>query len=334
MQKLDKKQIFIGTILGIILSILTFILLTRNIQPLSAQGQQSPQFTVFKTAREGFKFFNINDNRTFVGMQFRDNIPYLATVNATSMLWMAVNTSNPGAGFIVFTNKLNTDQQSWIGFTTSSVDFLMKTPSGINYAPIFAQTPTVNSSPDQVATKFYVDTHPTTLAASIYFVLDAITCYGYPTNPYYYFDTSNPYAYPCKAEVYIYPCSSENQRAFIYIENFSRTEIGTQVSSLRLFWPTSNQYSTSGKVYLLGPISYYPAPKCIDKISSFQISILTNFFETFAILDPQLIMTRNPDTNQISQTIVFTVRWGLGRGSYPSSVKIPVQVSIAGTPLY
>jgi len=60
MQKLDKKQIFIGTILGIILSILTFILLTRNIQPLSAQGQQSPQFTVFKTAREGFKFLKQN----------------------------------------------------------------------------------------------------------------------------------------------------------------------------------------------------------------------------------------------------------------------------------
>ena len=59
MQKLDKKQIFIGTILGIILSILTVILLTRNIQPLSAQ-QTQPRFTVFKTAREGFKFLKQN----------------------------------------------------------------------------------------------------------------------------------------------------------------------------------------------------------------------------------------------------------------------------------
>jgi len=55
MNRLDKKQIFIGTILGIILSILTLILLTRNIQPLSAQQTQQ-KYTVFKTENQGFKF--------------------------------------------------------------------------------------------------------------------------------------------------------------------------------------------------------------------------------------------------------------------------------------
>jgi len=59
MNRLDKKQIFIGTILGIILSILTLILLTRNIQPLSAQ-QTTPQYMIFKTSREGFKFLKQN----------------------------------------------------------------------------------------------------------------------------------------------------------------------------------------------------------------------------------------------------------------------------------
>jgi hypothetical protein len=54
MNRLDKKQIFLGTILGIILSILTLILLTRNIQPLSAQ--QTTKYTTFKTENEGFKF--------------------------------------------------------------------------------------------------------------------------------------------------------------------------------------------------------------------------------------------------------------------------------------
>ena len=155
MNRLDKKQIFIGTILGIILSILTLILLTRNIQPLSAQ-QTQPRFTLFKTAREGFKFMNMNDTRTYVGMQFRESVPYLATLNATSMLWITVNSSTPGAGFIVFTNKLNSNQQSWLAFTTSSLDFLMNTPSGITYAPIFAQTPTTTSPGNQVATKEYV----------------------------------------------------------------------------------------------------------------------------------------------------------------------------------
>jgi len=59
MNRLDKKQIFIGTILGIILSILTLILLTRNIQPLSAQ-QTQPQYMIFKTSKEGFKFLKQN----------------------------------------------------------------------------------------------------------------------------------------------------------------------------------------------------------------------------------------------------------------------------------
>ena len=59
MNRLDKKQIFLGTILGIILSILTLILLTRNIQPLSAQ-QTTPQYMIFKTSREGFKFLKQN----------------------------------------------------------------------------------------------------------------------------------------------------------------------------------------------------------------------------------------------------------------------------------
>jgi len=56
MNRLDKKQIFIGTILGIILSILTLILLTRNIQPLSAQ--QTTKYTIFKTDNKGFKFIS------------------------------------------------------------------------------------------------------------------------------------------------------------------------------------------------------------------------------------------------------------------------------------
>jgi hypothetical protein len=156
MNRLDKKQIFLGTILGIILSILTLILLTRNIQPLSAQ-QTQPRFTLFKTAREGFKFMNMNDTRTYVVMRFLEGVPYVATLNATSMLWIKVNTSTPGAGFIVFTNKLNPNQQSWLAFTTSSLDFLMNTPSGITYAPIFAQTPTTNSPGNQVATKEYIE---------------------------------------------------------------------------------------------------------------------------------------------------------------------------------
>ena len=46
MNRLDKKQIFLGTILGIILSILTIILLTRNIQPLSAQQTQQ-KYTLY-----------------------------------------------------------------------------------------------------------------------------------------------------------------------------------------------------------------------------------------------------------------------------------------------
>jgi hypothetical protein len=58
MNRLDKKQIFIGTILGIILSILTLILLTRNIQPLSAQ-QTTQKYTVFKSQNLGFKFVNL-----------------------------------------------------------------------------------------------------------------------------------------------------------------------------------------------------------------------------------------------------------------------------------
>jgi hypothetical protein len=59
MNRLDKKQIFIGTILGIILSILTLILLTRNIQPLSAQ-QTTQKYTTFKTQNLGFKFVNLS----------------------------------------------------------------------------------------------------------------------------------------------------------------------------------------------------------------------------------------------------------------------------------
>jgi hypothetical protein len=55
MNRLDKKQIFLGTILGIILSILTLILLTRNIQPLSAQ-QTTQKYTTFNTENQGFKF--------------------------------------------------------------------------------------------------------------------------------------------------------------------------------------------------------------------------------------------------------------------------------------
>jgi hypothetical protein len=86
MNRLDKKQIFLGTILGIILSILTLILLTRNIQPLSAQ-QTTQKYTTFKTQNLGFKFVNL-------------------------------------AG---------------------------------QYLPIFAQTPTPNSHPNQVVTKEYVD---------------------------------------------------------------------------------------------------------------------------------------------------------------------------------
>ena len=59
MNRLDKKQIFIGTILGIILSTLTLILLTRNIQPLSAQQTQQ-KYTVFKSQNLGFKFVNLS----------------------------------------------------------------------------------------------------------------------------------------------------------------------------------------------------------------------------------------------------------------------------------
>jgi hypothetical protein len=75
------------------------------------------------------------------------------------MLWITVNSSTPGAGFIVFTNKLNPNQQSWLGFTTSSLGFFMNNPQlgTTTYAPIFAQTPTTTSPGNQVATKEYVD---------------------------------------------------------------------------------------------------------------------------------------------------------------------------------
>jgi len=66
MNRLDKKQIFIGTILGIILSILTIILLTRNIQPLSAQQTQQ-KYTVFKTENQGFKFVK----KDIVGYEYK-----------------------------------------------------------------------------------------------------------------------------------------------------------------------------------------------------------------------------------------------------------------------
>jgi hypothetical protein len=114
---------------------------------------------IFKTSREGFKFMNMNDNKTYVGIRFRESVPNLATLNATSMLWIKVNTSTPGAGFIVFTNKLNPNQQSWLAFTTSSLKFFMNNPQlgTTTYAPIFAQTPTETSPGNQVATKEYVD---------------------------------------------------------------------------------------------------------------------------------------------------------------------------------
>ncbi len=55
MEKLNKnKQLIIGTFLGVILSILTIFLLTRDIKPLSAQ--QQTKYTVFKTENAGFKF--------------------------------------------------------------------------------------------------------------------------------------------------------------------------------------------------------------------------------------------------------------------------------------
>ncbi len=66
MNRLDKKQIFIGTILGIILSILTLILLTRNIQLLSAQQTQQ-KYTVFKTENQGFKFIK----KDIVGYEYK-----------------------------------------------------------------------------------------------------------------------------------------------------------------------------------------------------------------------------------------------------------------------
>jgi hypothetical protein len=75
------------------------------------------------------------------------------------MLWITVNSSTPGAGFIVFTNKLNPNQQSWLAFTTSSLNFFMNNPQWgtTTYAPIFAKTPTADSPGNQVATKEYVD---------------------------------------------------------------------------------------------------------------------------------------------------------------------------------
>ena len=82
MNRLDKKQIFIGTILGIILSILTLILLTRNIQPLSAQQTQQ-KYTVFKTENQGF-IFKANS-----GLLYGDLITILSNGN------IGIGTKNP-----------------------------------------------------------------------------------------------------------------------------------------------------------------------------------------------------------------------------------------------
>jgi hypothetical protein len=88
MNRLDKKQIFIGTILGIILSILTLILLTRNIQPLSAQ-QTQPQYMIFKTSREGFKFLKQNP---IGGRQPAEYAPIFAQTPTTNSLGNQVAT--------------------------------------------------------------------------------------------------------------------------------------------------------------------------------------------------------------------------------------------------
>ena len=161
MNRLDRKQILIGTILGITLSILTLILLTRNIQPLSAQ-QQTQKYTVFKTQNEGFKFLRSGDNRSYIGIQFSTSSPYLGVVNATSMLWIKVTPTT--TGWLAFTDKLSsTKQTTGIGFATGVIQFIkyQYDSSGrvqnLEFAPIFAQTPTENSPGNQVATKEYVD---------------------------------------------------------------------------------------------------------------------------------------------------------------------------------
>jgi hypothetical protein len=85
------------------------------------------------------------------------------------MLWITVNSSTPGAGFIVFTNKLNPNQQSWLAFTTSSLNFFMNNPQlgTTTFAPIFAQTPTTNSPGNQVVTKEYLHSITDTILDTI-----------------------------------------------------------------------------------------------------------------------------------------------------------------------
>ncbi len=196
MQKLDKKQIFIGTILGIILSILTIILLTRNIQPLSAQGQQSSKYTVFKTENKGFKF--IQTKRILIGAYLegentKTNYGSASTRDIGKRFYLYERTGevegapypelscdtndyfvNCPDRFLESTSNFSTPPQyagdtyrsiSTKGIKTKQKVYTFKEPvivkpiykEEINFAPIFAQTPNELSFGNQVATKEYVD---------------------------------------------------------------------------------------------------------------------------------------------------------------------------------
>lgn len=68
--KNNKRQIFIGIFIGVLISFLTLILLTTPLPQIKAQQprqprqprQTQPKYTVFKTQNEGFKFFKIIGN--------------------------------------------------------------------------------------------------------------------------------------------------------------------------------------------------------------------------------------------------------------------------------
>jgi N-acetylneuraminic acid mutarotase len=206
MNRLDKKQIFIGTILGIILSILTLILLTRNIQPLSAQ-QTTQKYTTFKTDNQGFKF--LQRKLTITGAYYEGE--------NTKTNYGSARTSDIGRRYYLYemTGEADTDRYPRLSCDTnnSTVDcpnrffestshftsppqyagdtyritsgrtviikqkvYTFREPVIVkpiyreetNLAPIFAQTPTETSPGNQVATKEYVDSKGSGIPSGAY----------------------------------------------------------------------------------------------------------------------------------------------------------------------
>jgi hypothetical protein len=199
MNRLDKKQIFIGTILGIILSILTLILLTRNIQPLSAQ-QTTQKYTTFKTENQGFKFvrreltsayYEGENTKTNYGSAPTSDIGkryYLykrtGEVNGAPYPKLSCDTNDytvncPDGNFFESLRHFTSPPQ-YAGDTyrrggirtkqkvyTFIETVIVKPVYENKPAPIFAQTPTTTSPGNQVVTKEYLHSITDTILNTI-----------------------------------------------------------------------------------------------------------------------------------------------------------------------